>query len=95
MSTSIRAWLLGVAALVGAIAVVGVVVAGGDNESAQPPRVRVSVPGLETDLFADESSPAGSEAMSDVAVYEGVEQLAAAFDGDAGHPRMILLVDPI
>lgn len=78
MSTGIRPWLFGVVAFVGVIAIVGMVVADGGSESVEPPRVRVSVPGLEADLFADESDPNGSEAMSDVAVYEGVEQLEAA-----------------
>jgi len=92
----VRAWLLGVAALVGVIAFAVFVFlsATGGNGRAQAPRVRVSVPGLEADLFADESGSGGG-VVSEIIVCDGVEQLQAAFNADVGHPRMILLVDPI
>lgn len=88
--TGIRPWIVGVAAFVGVIAVAGVALMATGEQSAQPPRVRVSVPGLETDLFAEESGE-----VSDVIVFEGTDQLQAAFNADAGHPRLILLVDLI
>lgn len=90
MFTGLRAWLLGVAAIVGVIALGTVALTLTSESSAQPPRVRVSVPGLETDLFAEESGD-----VSEVSAYQGVEQLQAAFNADAGRPRLILLVDPI
>lgn len=90
MFTGLRAWLLGVAAIVGVVALGAVALTLTGESAAQPPRVRVSVPGLETDLFAEESGN-----VSDVATYQGVDQLQAVFNADTGHPRLILLVDPI
>lgn len=93
--TGIRVWVLGVAALIGVVAVAAVVLVASGEPSAQSPRARVSVPGLEADLFADEGELDPAEPVSEVAAYEGIEQLQAAFTADAGHPRLILLVDPI
>ncbi len=94
--TGVRAWLLGVAAIgtVITVAVFALSSAPGGDDGAQPPRVRASVPGLDIDLFADPSG-SGDGVVSDVIIYDGIDQLRAAFNADVGHPRLILLVDPI
>ncbi len=95
MVNGLRAWLVGATALVAVVALVGVALIATRNDSTSPPRVRVSVPGLETeaDLFGEASEPMTNSA--EVIEIDGIEPLRAAFDADQGHPRMILLVDPI
>lgn len=61
------------------------------GSSEPPPTLAVS--GIETG--APDSSTDNQAEDIEVATYEGIEQLRAAFNADEGHPRLILLVDPI
>lgn len=94
MVSGLRAWLAVSAALIAVVAVTGAALVTASDESTSPPRVRVSVPGMEnqTDLFAQESEPMTDTGL--VTEIDGIEPLRVAFDADRGHPRMILLVDP-
>ncbi len=97
MAHSVRIRLAAVVAVaVGLVAVA--LLSGGGGTGSNPPRLRVSVPGLdnEVDLFADQSEPDGDEgSRSDLIEIDSVDQIQAAFDAGQGHPRLILLVDPI
>lgn len=98
MTSGPRRWLVGAAAVVGIAAVVAVTVSGGETNSGLP-RVRISIPGAdnEVDLFAQETGDVtGDDAdLADVIPYDDIEQLRSTFNADLGHPRLILLVDPI
>ena len=92
-----RIGLVGGVALV--LAILGVVaVAAGNNSGSGLPRVRMSIPGLdnEADFFAEDSAADRDHgARSEVIEVESIDQIRMAFDADQGHPRLILLVDPI
>jgi len=79
----------GVAALLAAALLGTIVFTQGSSE----PLHTLAVPGLEIDV--PDSSTDGQAEDIEVATYEGIEQLRAAFNADEGHPRLILLVDPI
>ena len=83
--------IVGFATVVGALVVAALVLGQGDS-----PEVRsvVSADGLDVDA-AETTVEDSGEAGGEVAIYEGVDQLREAFIADEGHPRLILLVDPI
>ena len=98
MGNRARASIAAAAALV-FIAIVGLAVwSGDDDEVADLPRVRLSVPGVdeEIDMFGEESDLARDNDATGHVVTEvtTIDQLQMAFDEDRGHPRLILLVDP-
>lgn len=85
-----------------AVVVVGIgwalIVSGRDESGSGLPRVRVPVPGVDNDvdLFANESEPnEEGERRTDVIEVDSIDQIQAAFDADVGHPRLVLLIDPI
>ena len=75
--------IVGFATVIGALVVAAFVLSQGDSSD-----------GLDVDA-AETTVEDSSEAGGEVAIYEGVDQLREAFTADAGHPRLILLVDPI
>ena len=94
--TRIRPTALVVAGVL--VIVVVMMVSDGDDTGATLPRLRASIPGLDKDidLFAVESEPESRDgARSDVIEIESIDQIQVAFDAGQGHPRLILLVDPI
>lgn len=98
MAQHMRILIAGAAAIT-LVGILGaVILPGGRDTRSNLPRVRVSVPGLDNDvdLFADESEPdRATDARSDVIEIRSVDQIRAAFEGDEGRPRLILLVDPL
>lgn len=98
MGNRARTWIATAGALV--LAILGLTVWSGDHDEAADLRpVRLSVPGVdeEIDMLGEEADPAGDGDAAGQVVTEltTIDQLEAAFDEDRGHPRLILLVDPI